>query len=120
MIGLILGIAAAVALGILITYAIKLTISWLRNKIKDKLKNRNTKKVAVGELDQMIASCTNQTSIDALDKLVDEGYTNVIASVDNNGQVEDVEAVKDTNDYVDRDVDNLINKTGEGMVVISG
>jgi len=38
--------------------------------------------------------------------------------VNDNDVVEDVEIIKNTNDEIDEEVDNLINRTGKGMVVI--
>lgn len=119
MFGLILSIAAVIALGIFIAYAVIVTIKWLANKIKEKIRKKKAEKVAVGALQEMVNSCTNTASLDELDSIVDEGYDYVIADVDKNGNISDVELVKDKSQFGDAQVDQLINKTGEGIVVIS-
>lgn len=114
---LIAGIAALVAL---ITAVVKLTLlamSWISNKVKEKLKNRNTQKVAIGDINKIIESCDNQVSIDALEEIAEKGATHIVADVDYNGNVESVEAFDV--DKIEGRADELINRTGEGLVVIS-
>ena len=120
MLGLIAGIVGLIAVGCLVAYAVILTIRWLKNKIKEKLSAKNAKKVAVADLAALIDSCDNSVSIDQLEKLADEGCTHLVATVDNDGKVSDVEAYKDQNDTIDEEVDRFINRTGEGMVVVTG
>lgn len=120
MIGLIAGIIGLIAVGGLIAYAIVLTFRWLKNKIKEKLAAKNVKKVAVADLNELIESCDNTVMLDQLNELHDEGYTNMIATVDESGKVNDVEVLQDTNDTIDEEVDRFINHTGEGMVVVTG
>lgn len=112
----ITGITAAIAAGCLIVYAVALTIKWLKNKIKEKLAQKNVSKVATADLETLIDECENTMSMEEFEKFVDEGYTHVMASVDDNGKVYDVEVIKDTNDSVDEEVEQLLRK--EGMVVI--
>ena len=119
MIGLIAGIIGIVALGCLVTHVIMLTFRWLANKIREKFAKKETQKVAVADLHEMIESCDNTMTIDQLEKLEDEGYTHWVATVDDNGKVSDVEAIKDKNDTIDEEVDRFINRTGDGMVVIT-
>lgn len=119
MLGLILAIAGAVALGCLIAWVVALTIKVLYRKIRELLSKRNVKKVAAVDLQAMIDNCSNTTSLSALEALADEGTTHLMAEVDRNGQiVDDVTAVKDLNEGAE--VDDLINRTGEGMVVVEG
>lgn len=123
MFGLILGIVAAIAIGSLIVYAISLTIKWLKNKISEKLRNKNVKGVAVNDVKELVKEaakkCDNKTSIKALNDLVDEGYTHMMASVDYDGNiVGDVEVIKDENDAIDKDVEELLNRTNQGMVIV--
>lgn len=120
--GIIIGsIVAAVATGCVIAYVVSLTIKWLRDKIKEKLQKRDTKKVAVADINQLVSECSNKTSMSGLDKLVDEGVTHMIAEVGYDGKiVGDVEMIKDTNSIIDREVEELINRTGEGMVIVEG
>lgn len=117
--GLIAGIIAMVAAGCLVAYAISLTIKWLRDKIKDKLKQKNVKKVAVADLQEMIDSCENTISLGDLNELADDGYTHMMAEVGNDGQiVGDIELIKDTNNSIDEDVDELLNRTNQGMIIV--
>ena len=124
-------IALAVAAGIIIAKLAMLVFSWIHNKIKQKLAKRNVSKVAVGELSEMIKHCENQITIGELDALEgqktiaefkdlqSQGITHFAAEIQDNGQIEqegieawDVEAE-------DQKTRDLINKTHEGMVVVS-
>ena len=116
---LVAAIAAGVAIGAIVFFIIKLTLTALRNKIKEKLAKKNLSKAAVGDLQKIVNNCQNQSSISELDNLIDQGYTHVIAGVDNNGKVTDIEIGKDELKGSDQQVADYINKTGEGMVVIS-
>ena len=120
MIGLIAGIVGLIAAGCLVAYAIVLTFRWLKNKIKEKLAAKNAKKVAVADLDELIESCDNTVTLNQLEELSDEGYTHLMATVNENGKENDVEVIRDTNDTLDDEVDQFINRTGEGMVVVTG
>lgn len=111
--GLFLAIAAVVAAGALIAYAVVLTVRWLKNKFKELLAKKNVKKVAAVELERLIDECPNQRT---LDDLFDEDYTHVVASVNNSGKIEDVEVIKDTGDG-DYEVDELLGN--ERMVVVT-
>ena len=119
MLGLIAGIVGLIAAGCLVAYAIILTFRWLKNKIREKLAAKNVKKVAVADLDELIESCDNTVTVDQLETLSDEGYTHLMATVDNNGKVDNVEVIRDTNDSIDAEVDQFINRTGDGMVVVT-
>lgn len=120
MLGLIIGIVGLIAAGTLVAYAIILTFRWLKNKIKERLAAKNAKKVAVADLDALIESCDNTVTIDQLEELSDEGYTHLMATVNEDGNVSDVEVIRDTSDTIDDEVDQFINRTGEGMVVVTG
>lgn len=118
-VGLIAGIIAMVAAGCLAAYAISLTIKWLRDKIKDKLKQKNVKKVAVADLQEMIDSCENIISLGDLNELADDGYTHMMADVGYDDQiVGDIELIKDTNDSIDEDIEELLNRTNQGMIIV--
>lgn len=119
MLGIVALIALTVAGGIFLTYAVYVTFMWLKEKIKEKLAKSNTKKVAVADMDELIESCDNTVTLDQLEKLHDEGYTHMIATVNTDGKVDDVEVVKDKSDIEDSEVAQFINRTGEGMVVVT-
>lgn len=121
MLTILAGLVGLIALGCLVAYAVILTIKWLKNKIKEKLAKKNVKKVAVADLEELINECDNTVSLSSLDELVDEGYTHMMADVGYDGQiVGDVEVIKDQNDTIDREVDELINRTKQGMVIVEG
>lgn len=123
MVGLILSIIGLVAAGSLVAYAVVLTIKWLKNKIAEKLAQKNAKKVAVIDVGTLINECENKISLDELNNLnnlANEGYTHMIATVNNSGKVEDVEVIEDTSDTIDREVKELINRTHEGMIIVEG
>lgn len=122
MLALIAGIAGLIALGNLVSLVIALTFSWLVGRIKQKFAEKNAKKVAVADLDKLIASCSNTVSFNQLEQLNEvsnEGYTHLMAAVNDNGEVYDVEVIRDTNENLDEEVARFINKTDEGMVVIN-
>lgn len=112
------GIIALVAVGAIVAHTIIVTFNWLKRNIKERIFAKKAKKVAVADLNKLIDECDNKTTISDLDEIANEGYTHIIASVNDNDVVEDVEIIKNTNDEIDEEVDNLINRTGKGMVVI--
>lgn len=123
MIGLLAGIIGLIAAGCLGAYIIVLTFRWLKNKIKEKLAAKNIKKVAVADLEiltERMATCENMHTLSELEELADKGYSHLMATVDDDGNVKDVEVFRDTSDTLDEEVDRFINCTGEGMVVITG
>lgn len=118
---LLAGIVGLIALGCIVAYVVVLTIKWLRNKIKEKLAKRNVKKVAVADLEELIEECDNTVSLNELNDLVDKGYTHLMVDVGYDGKiVGDVEVIKDENDSIDRDVEELLNRTNQGMVIVEG
>lgn len=118
MFGLLALILGAVAIGCLF-YAVVLTFRWLKNKIKEKLAARRARKVAVADLEKVIDECDNTVTIGQLEELTDKGYTHLMATVDNNNKVSDVEVIQDTSDTIDEDVYDLINRKNSGMVVVT-
>lgn len=119
MLGLFLGIAAAVAIGALVAYAVALTFKWLRNKIQQKMAMRNVKKTAVADIEKLIDECDNKVSMDELMNMSNKGYSHVMVSVDSNNQVVgEVEIIEDTNDDLDYEVERLLGR--ERMVVVEG
>lgn len=121
MLGLIVGLVGLIALGCLIAYAVVLTIKWLRNKIAEKLAKKNVKKVAVADLEELIDECDNTVSLNELNKLADEGYTHMMVDVGYDGKiVGDVDVIKDENDTIDQDVEELLSRTNQGMVIVEG
>lgn len=111
--GLIFSIAAVIAAGCIIATIIKLTINWLKNKIKEKIQQKNAKKVAFMDLEKMVEECPNEMS---LAELLDEGDTHIMATVDSNGKIDEVEIFKDEG-FGDSEVDRMLGS--EGMVVIN-
>lgn len=119
-IGLAAAIIALIAMGCLVAYAVVMTMKWLIAKIKEKIARKRTRQVVIAILEDLIKDCDNTMSMDALEGCVDKGYTHVMASVDDNGKVRDVEMIQDTNDTIDEEVERLINRTGQGMLVVEG
>ena len=118
MLGLILGMAAFVAFITVVQYLTILAMDWLVNKIKNKIQKAKTQKVAVADIQEIIDKCENKASLADLEKFAeDKNATHLIAEVDYSGNVTGVEAVGV--EKVDKRVYDMINRTGEGMVVIS-
>ncbi|MCM1228380.1 MAG: hypothetical protein NC320_13335 [Clostridium sp.] len=112
--GFFLAIAGAIAAGALIAYAVAFTAKWFKEKVQKMFnKRKNAKKVAAVKLEKMVEECPNEIS---LDNLLDDGYTHVMASVDYNGKIDDVEIIKDTcgGDY---EVDEMLGD--EEMIVVT-
>ena len=110
-------LAAAIAAGLIIYQIVKLTVNWIINTVKS-LKARGAQKVIASEINAMIESCDNVTSLDALEKLADEGYTHIMAGVDSqNNLVEDPMIIKDEDDEIPYEVTQLL---GEEKSVVIG
>lgn len=111
--GLLIGIVSLIAAGCLVAYAIVLTLRWVKEKIREKIQQKNAKKVAFMDLQKLVDECPNEMS---LDELLEEGNTHVMASVDAYGQIDEVDLIKDTG-YGDSDVDRMLGS--ERMVVVN-
>lgn len=119
MLALVGAIVGLIALGCLVAYAIVLTIRWIKNKIKEKLAQKNVKKVAVADIEQLIEECDNTVSIDALDNLTKEGYSHIMVDVGYDDKiVGDISVIEDKSDTLDEEVEQLLGK--KGMVVVEG
>lgn len=117
MLGLFLSIAAFAAIGAIVAYAVILSFRWLKNKIREKFREKNVKKVAVADLQKMIDECENTVSMEELDELSEQGYTHVMATVDNAGKVSGLDVIKDENESLDEQVDRMLGR--EKMVVVT-
>ena len=89
-----------------------LNVKYLISKVKNMMAKKNVKKVAVMELEKLIEECPNQTS---LAELEDEGVDAIFASVDEYGNVVDVECV--SADIIDPSFQEKLGD--EGMLVIN-
>ena len=95
----------------------ELDFKTLKQIIKDRLSDENVFKVAVADVKMLIESSASDAPFESdLSELLKEGYTHLIASVNSDNQVSDVTALKCC--AVDEECEELINRTGEGMVVI--
>lgn len=109
--GIFLMISLAIAAGLLIFYAVKMTIKWIKSKIKELMAKKNVKKVLATDLEEMVKTCKNKVNIN---DFLNEGYTDVIAAVNDEGKLEgEVELVKNTDEY--REIDDQYKD--EGMVL---
>ena len=103
--------------GIFITVVLYLTYKAWKNKIAEKRKQKNAKKVVSATLKAMEKDCTNRIEFDEIERIANEGYTHVMAAMDNSGNiVGDVELIKDKEH--DSQVSAIHNRTGEGVIVI--
>ena len=75
----ILGLILA---GLFIIAIIKLIFKIWKNKITERFKNRNVKKVLSSELTAMEKNCTNRKSLSEIKELEKEGYTHIMAGMD--------------------------------------
>ena len=119
MLALLGAIVGLIAVGCLVAYAIVLTIKWIKDKVKQKLAQKNVKKVAVADIEQLIAECDNTVSIDALDDLTEQGYSHIMVDVGYDDKiVGDISVIKDENTTLDAEVEQLLGR--KGMVVVEG
>lgn len=71
------------------------------------------------DLEELIDACDNTVSLNDLDNLADEGYTHLMAEVGYDGEiVGEVEVIKDESNTIDKDVEELLNRTKQGMVIV--
>lgn len=113
---LIAAIAIGIAAGLIIYYAIKLTVKAIIGLVK-KLRAKGAKKTLVADVNSMIAECKNRKSIRELEKMQNEGVTHITAGVDRNGNlVDEVQVIKNEDDETAYEVVDLLGD--EGMVVI--
>lgn len=112
-------VAAGVIAGLAIFKIATLVFSWLVNKIKQKLAKRNISKVATCEIQEMVKNCNNQATIDEMMALQNQGVTHFTAEVQNDGTISDdgLEVLNVKKE--DQQTHDFINRTGEGMVVVS-
>lgn len=114
---LFLMIAAAVAAGTILAFVVAFTFKWLKNKIHNLISARNAKKVLVSDITALAKECENKIDTRGLDNLANQGFSKVIAAVDENNQVVgDVEFYKDKNINLDAEVEELLGE--EKMVVV--
>lgn len=112
-------VAAGVIAGLAIFKIATLVFSWLVNKIKQKLAKRNISKVATCEIQEMVKNCNNQATIDEMMALQNQGITHFTAEVQDDGTIP-ADGLEILNvEKEDQQTHDFINRTGEGMVVIS-
>lgn len=93
-----------------------LSMSWISDKAKEQFEKTNVKKVVVCDLEKVIELRNDKADTSELKNIADEGVSHIIAEVDVNGNVIEMEGI--VVEDIEDDVQKLINKTGEGMVVI--
>ena len=93
--------------------SVNVTIKWLKERIRTLLSEENTARVAVMRLDKVIEECPAQNT---LKELKAGGYDYVIATINTDGMVKDIEVLKNTSGG-DPEVDDFLGD--EGMVVVS-
>lgn len=112
-------VALGVAAGLAIVKIATLVFSWLANKVKQKLAKRNISKVAVAEIKETIENCKNQATIDEMMALQNQGVTHFTVEVQDDGTISD-DGLEILNvEKEDQQTHDFINRTGEGLVVIS-
>lgn len=110
---MLVAILAFLAAAVAVTYVIKVTFNWVRSRINEKIKKRNAKKVYLATVGKLVEECDNKRTLDELNN-----YDFVMASVNNQNQVEDLDLIKNTDDKLDEEVDRLLSSKRE--VVITG
>lgn len=105
-------ILAFLAVAVAAVYVIKVTYNWIRNKIKEKLSKKNAKKVFMTTVEHMVDECDNVKTLDDLDD-----YDLVMATINDENQVEDLDLIKNTDDELDETVDRLLTSKREVVIM---
>lgn len=126
MIGMIVGgllaIIAAVGIANIIHRIIKITFNWVRNKVNSFFMKRKIKKVFIQDVDEMIRkeaeTCEHTMSWEEFNNYKSEinDYDLVVASIDDEGQVQDIELVQNTDAKLDEEVERLLGSKREILV----
>lgn len=103
-----------------ITYEVILTLKWLKDKITEKLAKKYVEKVAIVDLKKVLDMCDDVDSKEILKNLMNEGYTHMIAETGHDGKIIDVEGFRNISETIDEEVETLINRTNEGMIIVEG
>ena len=112
------GFFSAIAVGAIIYSVVKFVLPWIRDKLEAMLAKKNVKKAFLSDIGNLAKDCKNKKTLSDLDKLVDEGYEFVaVAFDDDTNIIGDVELIKDTNESLDDEVEDLLGL--ERMVVVS-
>ena len=115
MLWIILGL---IALGLVVFTVVALNLKWFLNRLRSKKTAMpNIKKVMLADLSTLANSCDNTVKLDQLRDLVDKGITHVMADIDDDGNVVgNIEAIKDTNQSLDDEVNKILGQ--DRMVVV--
>lgn len=110
-------IIGAIAAGLFVGYLVAITFTWLKNKITSKAAEKRVKSVVVADMENLVRNSSNKITLDELNNITGGRRAEVIAGVDENNRiVGDVEIAKDTNNYLDPDVQELLGR--EKTVVV--
>ena len=110
-----LGLIGLIVAGLFIATVIALTFIAWRRKINEKMMAARAKKVVSAEIGALERNCTNRMSLDELNRLENDGYTHVMATMDDsNNIIGDVEIIKDT----EHDSQVKYRHGSEGVIVV--
>ena len=110
-------IAGAIAAGLFIGYVVAITINWLVNKINAKAAEKRVKNVVVADMENIVKNSNNRISLSELNSITGGNRAEVIAGIDENNRiVGDIEIAKDSNKYLDPEVEELLGR--EKTVVV--
>ena len=112
------GILALIAIGAVVFAVVNITLDWLRTKVKEKLQKKTVKKVFVKDIEQMVKECENKMTFDEFNDVKEAAKDAdfVMATLDENNQVDEVELIKDRNSKLDREVEELLKSRKEILI----
>lgn len=116
----LLGVLGALAAGAVIVYVIRLTLQWLKDRLREKKIKDNAKKFLVITINKLIRDSKNTVSLDDLEQLAQlerEGKTHIIAGVNGEDIVGDLDIIEA--DGQDESIKHLIDR-GDGRLVVEG
>lgn len=104
-------IAGLIAAGVFVGYLVAISMRWLINKINSKAALKNVKNVVVADMENLVKNSNNKISLAELNNITGGRRAEVIAAVDDDNKiVGDIEIAKDTNRFLDPEVEELLGR----------
>lgn len=117
-------IIVKIAPGFVVGKVVKITMQWVVSKVKMLLAFPDVLRVAVIDIRKIVAAIqlnevkNNSVKIHQLEKLLESGATHILAGVNKDGVVLNIDVF--SAEETETDVTEYLDRTGEGMIVICG
>lgn len=113
-------IIAGIAAGAVTLLVAAISMAWLIDRIKIKMMEKKVKSVLVADMQSIINQCQNTKTLADLNvNRVSAHADLVMCSIDENNKIfDEIESIRDTNSFLDSDVEELLSKDKERAVII--